>query len=868
MNGSTGNIVANTFMKGEKEKISGMLPILLLVFTIQATVLFFIFDSRKNQNQEQHLALLTEKYQLSYNIVFEQYKQLSETLFSGLINRYHIQAIYLKLRTADQTQQNALRNELLTAILPRYTELKKVVKLRQLHFHLPNNESFLRLHAPENYGDNLDTLRQTVKHVNLKHSAIFGFEEGGMSNGYRYVFPITDAKQSYLGSMGITFGPSVITSAIMKQYHVLSNFFFKQDSAKRKHFPQAQQSYYKTSPANIFFNDPETLENIKKISGLNVQQLKPRKKIRDFIFSMVNSGQTKSTYDPSTDRVFTVLPVFNPVTQEMNAFLTIRSYSDFFSNEKEHFWILYSLSLLLLFLLLSTYYLQASKRKVLEFKNREMNKQSRALIDAKEVAESANQAKSVFLSNMSHELRTPLNSILGYTQIFAGDSTLTPQQQSGIRTIHQSGQHLLMLINDILDLSKIEADKMELVTSEFRLSAFLKGIEDIIRVRSQKKGLIFLCNRKDSLPITIKADELRLRQVILNLLSNSIKFTDIGHCTLTVQSENIDAFSIKLSVIIEDSGPGIATQMQEKIFSPFQQSGDRLKYSEGSGLGLTISQKMIKLMGGELKVTSPINEHPQEGEGAGSRFFFSIDVPVVSVDKIEKKAPKVCGYICTGKDGKLSEKHTSEVLKKILIVDDELSNRAVLHDTLRPLGFITSEATDGSEVLSACEQFSPDAILMDLRMPKIDGYTATKLVKKDQHFAHIPIIAISATVANQETVTTRCRKYGFSAYINKPYSTIELLETLARELNINLQYENNATDISMDKELIMIPPSQEILEHICNLSQSGDIDGVVRQTEEIAIMEGGKYKAFAQMLQLFAEDLQLAEIEKFVSRYK
>ena len=855
-------------MTGEKEKKSGMLPILLLIFAILATVLFFIFDSRRNQNQEQHLALLTETYQLAYNTVFEQYKQLSETLFTGLRKRYHIQEIYHKLLTADQTQKDALRHELLTAILPRFTELKKDIKLRQLHFHLPNNDSFLRLHAPEKHGDNLNTIRETVTYVNFKHSAIFGFEKGRMFEAYRFVFPITDSNQSHLGSMEIAFGPSVITSAIMKQYHVVSNFFIKQDIAKKNTFPQEQSNYYQTSPSNIFPNDTEQLEDIKKISGQSIQQLKPRKKTRDFIYAMADSGQTKSIYDPSLDRIFTVLPVFNPVTREMNAFLTIRSSSDFFINEKEHFWILYSLSLLLLFLLLSTYYLQASKRKVLELKNREMSQQSQALIDAKEVAESANRAKSAFLSNMSHELRTPLNSILGYTQIFAGDSTLTPQQQSGIRTMHRSGQHLLMLINDILDLSKIEADKMELVTSEFRLSAFLKHIEDIIRVRSQKKGLIFLCNRTDSLPITIEADELRLRQVILNLLSNSVKFTDKGHCTLTVQSENIDTYSIRLTVIIEDSGPGIATEMQKKIFSPFQQSGDRLKYSEGSGLGLTISQKMIRLMGGELQVTSPINEHPQEGEGVGSRFFFSIDVAVLSVDKIRKKEPKICGYICSGKDGKLSEKNTTEVQKKILIVDDELSNRAVLHDILKPLGFITSEATDGCEVLPACERFSPDAILMDLRMPKVDGFTATKLIKEHQHFSHIPIIAISATVATQETVTKRCRKHGFSAYINKPYSTIELLETLARELNLDLQYEDDGTKRSNEEELIMVSPSQEILEQICNFSRSGDIDGVVKQAEEIAIMEGGKYKAFAQMLQLFAEDLQLTEIEKFVSRYK
>lgn len=861
----------------EEKKATRTLTILLVVFVFLAIVLFSIFSNLRAKEEAQHLEFQTERYQIAYNTVFEQYKQLSETIFSCIMDQYGLQEVYQKLLTSNKKQKDTLRQELLSSISPRYLKLKASVRLRQIQFHLRDNISFLRLQSPEKYGDSLSGMRATVEYVNTNHTPISGFEAGRVLSSYRFVFPVTSPDQIHLGSVEISFGPDAFVSSIMKQHDVLSNFLNKRKKWMTNTFPEDEASYYTPSPNDNFYYDTDVLAVLKNSTHQNLSSLKPGQNIREILLNMADNNHAGSLYDPEKNMIFTILPIVQPVTHEINAFLTIRSDTVFFTNLKRHFWSLFLLSLLLLSFLLSVFYLQTrkkkivelSKRKALELKNREMSTQSQALIDAKEAAETANKAKSVFLSNMSHELRTPLNSILGYTQIFAGDSSLSPQQLSGIKTMHQSGQHLLMLINDILDLSKIEADKMELVTTDFRLSVFLKGIEDIIRVRSQKKGLKFICDHENSLPVIIEADELRLRQVILNLLSNSVKFTDKGHCRFIVKTENLDGYLLRLTVIIEDSGPGIIPQMQDKIFSPFQQSGDRLKYSEGSGLGLTISRKIIRLMGGDLQVTSPLYENPPDGEGAGSRFFFSIDVPILSVTKIAgKKEPQVCGYVSLEKKDNIADDKTHRDKKRILIVDDKRSNRAVLRDILEPIGFITSEAKDGCEVIPTCEHQSPDAVLMDLRMPIMDGYTATKLIKTHRHFSHIPVIAISATVATRDTVTKRCRKHGFSAYINKPYTTIELLETLAKELKIELQYDSDDIVDSLNNELLMISPSQEILEQIYNCSLNGDIDSIGKLAQKIVTMEDGKYKAFAQMLQLFAEDFQLSEIEKFVARYK
>jgi PAS domain S-box-containing protein len=258
----------------------------------------------------------------------------------------------------------------------------------------------------------------------------------------------------------------------------------------------------------------------------------------------------------------------------------------------------------------------------------EQKKTAQQLIAAKDAAEAASRAKSAFLSNMSHELRTPLNAILGYTQIFSGDSSLTSEQKSGIKTMQRAGEHLLLLINDILDLSKTEADKMELVPTEFRLPEFFQGVVDIMKDRMVKKGITFLYEPDDTLPVAIVADALRLRQVLLNLLSNGVKFTQHGYCLLRVQSRLLDGNRVLLTITVEDSGVGIAPDMLEKIFEPFQQTGDRLQYSEGSGLGLTISRKLVCLMGSELQVVSPVNKHPGGDEGPGSRFSFTVEAQV------------------------------------------------------------------------------------------------------------------------------------------------------------------------------------------------------------------------------------------------
>ncbi|MCW5206044.1 response regulator [Desulfobulbus sp. F5] len=470
--------------------------------------------------------------------------------------------------------------------------------------------------------------------------------------------------------------------------------------------------------------------------------------------------------------------------------------------------------------------------------------------------QAANKAKSVFLSNMSHELRTPLNAILGYTQIFLGDDSLSPRQRSGISTIHQAGEHLLLLINDVLDISRIESGKLELIETEFCLTPFLKGIREIMQLRTRDKGLDFR-NEVVDLPAVIIADELRLRQVILNLLSNSVKFTHCGWCSLQVTSEPAGHGKARLHIAVEDSGVGISAEDQKLVFEPFLQVGERLQHREGTGLGLAISRELVRLMGGELQLISPISNTPQNGAGRGSRFFFSIEVPVsehraAAVSQLRK----VTGYTCLLK---------SDTPRRVLVVDDKLSNRAVLRDTLEPLGFVVQEATDGIEVPSACQRFRPDIILMDLRMPKVDGFAAVALLKEHEKFRHIPVIAVTASIAEGEAFRQRCLQHGFADYIHKPFSAGELVEIMAAHLHVELAYSEPVAEAA--QEAIILPP-QTLLDELAWLAEIGEIQGITEKGAEIAGLEAGKYRAFARQVQELAEDFQFEALQNLISPAK
>ena len=385
-----------------------------------------------------------------------------------------------------------------------------------------------------------------------------------------------------------------------------------------------------------------------------------------------------------------------------------------------------------------------------------VNERTHDLVSAKETAEVANRAKTVFLANMSHELRTPLNGILGYAQILQRNRELDARQVAGLNVIQQSGEHLLRLINDILDSAKIEAGKQDLNPSDMSLKAFLESIREIVQPKAAAKGLQFACYFALNLPEVIRADERRLHQVLLNLLANAVKFTDHGRVDLDVSF----APPSRLTFAVRDTGIGIAPQDLESVFRPFGQVGEARRRLGGTGLGLMISRQFVRLMGGDIEVESRLGE--------GSTFRFSLDAPVGSSQEPTAPAPRIMGY--------------AGARRKVLVVDDIAENRALLRDLLGELNFDVLEVTDGKEALAAAESQRLDLVLMDVYMPEMDGLEVIRRLRGNPNLASLPIIVVSASASKSDEAS--CRAAGANGFQTKPVNEADLLREIGSLLRL------------------------------------------------------------------------------------
>ena len=483
---------------------------------------------------------------------------------------------------------------------------------------------------------------------------------------------------------------------------------------------------------------------------------------------------------------------------------------------------------------------------------RKLLNQERDLLEAKvvelniarEQAESANRAKSDFLSCMSHELRTPLNAILGFTQIMQRRNLGTNTDQSeGLAIIQQSGDHLLTLINDILDLAKVEAGKLELHATELHFPEFLDGLAGIILSQVEAKELVFRLVKKATLPVGIQADEVRLRQVLLNLLTNAIKFTRSGEVILRVSpvgDENSGNQVIRFEVV--DTGIGIPENELDKIFQPFEQTGDHKDRIKGMGLGLSISRQLVGSMGGNLEIESRV--------GQGSTFSFEVSFPIIEVEPRGRSGKQtVLGY-----EGKR---------QKIMIVDDNWDNRLMLLNMLEPLGFETVVAENGREAVDNTRETEPDLILMDLVMPLIDGYEATRLIHRDEKLKNIPIIAVSASIL--ETDMNRDQNAEYDAFLSKPIWEEKLFALLQKHLGLVWIYGKQQNSDMPENAAAgpLIPPPKEELAVLHDLARIGNMHDIEIRADHVADL-GQQYVPFAAKLKQLATDFKEKAILKLV----
>lgn len=397
---------------------------------------------------------------------------------------------------------------------------------------------------------------------------------------------------------------------------------------------------------------------------------------------------------------------------------------------------------------------------------------------AKDKAESANRAKSEFLANMSHELRTPLNSIIGFAQILAKDKSFLPEQRKRLNIINRSGEHLLTLINNILEMSKIEAGQFSLCEKSFVLRSLMQDMLDMFCLKVQTKGLEIVLESDQNMPTTIISDEAKIRQILINLIGNAVKFTNIGKISVRVKTcQDKDPTLRKLWVEVQDTGPGIAPEELEKLFIPFEQTETGRKIKQGSGLGLSITRKFVELMGGEISAESEV--------GVGTRFQFVIPIKYSLPHEKPVESDKK-----TFLNLRVNRLTPDQSKYRILVVDDEPDNRLLLCDLLVPAGFEVQTACNGKEAVERWQDWSPDLIWMDLRMPCMDGYEAVMQIRKQeidiQPEPRVKIIALTASVF--EGKKEQALASGFDDFLLKPFQEAMIWDLMTRHIGAQYIY--------------------------------------------------------------------------------
>ncbi|MEM8828426.1 MAG: PAS domain S-box protein [Cyanobacteria bacterium P01_G01_bin.19] len=483
-----------------------------------------------------------------------------------------------------------------------------------------------------------------------------------------------------------------------------------------------------------------------------------------------------------------------------------------------------------------------SERKEIELDLR----QSRIKLEQTNKLEQANQAKDNFIAHMSHELRTPLNSIIGFSHILKKDTSLTPNQLKSVNIVNQSGQHLLTLINDVLDLSKLNANKLEVKYCDLNLIYLLNNIATIFEISTQEKGLTFITRISNDIPTVINTDETKLRQVLFNLLSNAVKFTSTGAITLSASCHavTVDSDSTIKTVRfeVEDTGEGIPDNQHNTIFAPFEQLDQNSQDIEGTGLGLPICQKILNLMGSKLNLDSQV--------GRGSRFWFDLNFEELSNQDLSSTQLA-------------NDRETKFILsspRKILVVDDNAENRKLLVEYLQALGFTVEEAANGEEGIAIALEFEPEAILVDLKMPVMNGKEMIATMRQSDRLQNTLVFMISANIHSiADSSDIKC-----NAFIAKPVDLERLLSLLKQHLELDWQAlpKDSETDIVTQKTEMSAPPKEKLLE-LLELVNCGKLKRLLHQINSLEV-ENSNYISFTRQIRFLSSNYELDKLEKLI----
>lgn len=825
-----------------------------MLYSILSLIIFLVTYYQKESKISQFLDSRTTQEIYNYDVLYDKYKKISKIIFDTKININQVKEIFSPAKDANKKEKAFIREKLYKHLKDTYNLLHDV-NIKQLHFHLPNNDSFLRFHKPSKFGDNLSNIRETVKYVNENKKPVDGFEEGRIYNGYRFVFPLSKDNE-HLGSVEVSFSTLALSLEYIENYKEVASFLISSSVIKEKVF-NSEKSTYVVSKIKGYSTEKKILSAVKNKIGK-----KPLDDISDSLLEKIdkNIADTElnyfSIYDHKNNKIFTFLKVRNPINNKAVGLFVISKDAGIIVNATKNFYTINLLSNILILIVLFFIYKEITYRQKIAKVNRQLNK-SLKLFDENVIASNSDlnghityvsealckttgytkseligrphsifrhpdtpkktfrelwniiqsgnewsgelrslkkdggflwfsvvispefnekgeiigygsikqdispqKAKEQFMANMSHELRTPLNAIIGFSKILTKkqiDNSLIALSKQ----ITTSSDSLLNLINDILDLSKINDDKFTINPYQFNAYSEIEKLYEKFEVLISKKQIHFNSFVSKNLKGTFIADFHRVEQIILNLISNAMKFTDKDG-TISCEIKYVDNLLI---ITIEDDGIGMSKEAQDKIFLPFiQADGSTTRKYGGTGLGLSITQKLIEMMQGKIELESK--------EGAGSTFKVMLPIDKISDDYSELNSIQ-------------EEVEKVPLEAHILVAEDNKTNQMLIKMLLEDFGITCDIANDGLEAVKLYNPERHAIILMDESMPNMNGLEAMKFIKEKYQNLHIPIIALTANAMQGDK--EKFISLGMDDYVAKPIDDDVLYESIKKALNESIK---------------------------------------------------------------------------------